>query len=62
MSDRHDLIIDTIADIRARNNKNWMALLKLAFRYAPEEATSIMDDIVKCDQEITELTKDLTVV
>ena len=30
--------IDKIEKIRAENNKNWMNLLRLALKYAPEES------------------------
>ncbi len=52
-------IINKIEIIRAKNNRNWMNILKLAFKYAPKEAKEIMADISKCDQEINELTKRL---
>jgi hypothetical protein len=54
-------IIEKITEIRAKNNRNWMAILKLAFKYAPEEATKIMNDITGCDAEINQLTKKLGV-
>jgi hypothetical protein len=31
-----------IEAIRGRNNRNWMDLLRLAFKHAPEEAAEIM--------------------
>ena len=50
---------DRIQGVRSENNKNWMNLMRLAFKYAPEEAKEIMKDISKCDQEVTKLTKEL---
>ena len=53
-------IIDQIQEIRTRNNKNWMDILKLAFKHAPDEAKKIMADITECDAEINKLTRELT--
>jgi len=52
-------IINQITEIRAKNNKYWMALLTLAFAHVPEEAKAIMKNIGECDKEINELTKQL---
>jgi len=53
-------IIDQISKIREKNNRNWMQILKLAFKYAPEQAKDIMKDISDCDREINELMKGLS--
>ena len=52
-------IIDEIGRVRTKNNKNWMDLMKLAFRIAPVEAQGIMDRIVECDREVTRLCGEL---
>jgi len=52
-------IIDKIEKIRARNNKNWMKLMKLSFRHSPVEAKKIMINIANCDAEINELMKEM---
>ena len=52
-------IIDKIQGIRTRNNKNWMKILKLAFKYAPVEAKAIMSNITNCDAEINGLIKEM---
>lgn len=52
-------IIDEIARIRSKNNDNWMAILRLAFKFAPDEAKQVMKDITECDAEINTLTKQL---
>jgi len=52
-------ILDQIENIRAKNNKNWMDILRLTFKFAPEEAGKIMKQIGDCDQEITGLTRRL---
>ena len=33
-----DKIINEIQKIRSKNNKHWMNLMRLAFKYAPKEA------------------------
>ena len=53
-------VIDQIEAIRAKNNKNWMDLLRLAFKHAPEEAAEIMAGIYKEDAEVGRLVKQLT--
>lgn len=53
-------IIDDIERIRGRNNKNWMDLLRLAFRLSPAEAAQIVAEIYKQDAQISELAKQLT--
>ena len=35
-------IIDKIEQIRSKNNINWMNILRLAFKYAPDEAREIL--------------------
>ena len=48
-------IIDEIEKIRSSNNVNWMNLLRLAFRVAPEEAKNVVRGINSQDQRIAEL-------
>lgn len=52
-------LIDQIERIRGKNNKNWMDLLRLAFREAPEEAAQIMAAIYRDDSAISSLVKKL---
>ena len=52
-------IIDQIQKIRGKNNINWMNLLRLAYKKAPNEATSIMSKIYKDDIRISKLVKKL---
>lgn len=58
--DYYFAIIDDIERIRTRNNKNWMDLLRLAFKHAPKEAGEIMAEIYRQDQDISDLAKKLT--
>lgn len=53
-------VIDQIEAIRSKNNKNWMDLLRLAFKHAPEEAAEIMAGIYRDDAAISALVAKLT--
>lgn len=48
-------LIDEIESIRSNNNVNWMNLLRLSFRVAPEEARQLFRKINADDQRISEL-------
>jgi len=52
-------LLDQIQEIRARNNKNWMGILRLAFREVPEETKALMREITQCDGQISEFIKQL---
>jgi len=45
-------IINQIEKIRSSNNKNWMDLMRLAFKYAPKEASKILKKINSADKKI----------
>ena len=51
--------IKQISKIREQNNKNWMELLELSFKFAPGEAAEIMKKISKCDMKINKITQKL---
>ena len=53
-------IIDEVERVRARNNVNWMDVLRLAFRYAPDEARELMKKINQEDDRISALFKQLS--
>ena len=53
-------IIDSIEEVRSRNNINWMDVLRLAFKYAPEEAVGLVKKIHDADREISSLLEQLT--
>jgi len=53
-------IIDEIERVRTRNNVNWMDILRVAFRHAPDEARVIMGKINKEDNRISDLFKQLS--
>lgn len=56
----YDAIIDQIEAVRTKNNKNWMDILRLAFRHSPEEAAAVLGEIYKQDQAISDLARQLT--
>ena len=51
----HQKIISQIEKIRRNNNKNWMNLLRIAFKYAPKQTGDVMKKINKCDMQINAL-------
>lgn len=50
-------IVNRIQNIRSKNNKNWMDILKLALKLDPIGASKILDSIYKDDKKITSLAK-----
>lgn len=55
----YNSIINKVQKIRTKNNKNWMDLLKLAFKYAPKESSKIMKRINISDTQISNEIKKL---
>lgn len=53
MNNKKSKIIDIIQKIRSKNNKNWMDLMRLAFKYAPKESAKIMKKINQSDKKIS---------
>ena len=45
---------------KKKNNSNWMDILKIAFKYAPNETAKTMAQIYKEDPNISKLTKKLS--
>ena len=52
-------IIDEVERVRTRNNVNWMDVLRLAFRNAPDEARVLMGKINQEDDRVSALLKQL---
>ena len=52
-------LIDQIQQVRAKNNKIWMDIVRLAFKKAPEEAKALMREIVRHDKQIDILAEKL---
>ena len=58
---RTDLeIIDDIQNIRKKNNVNWMDILRIAFKHAPEETREVFKRITSDDNKINELSIELS--
>ena len=53
-------IIDEIEKVRSKNNINWMDILRLAFKHAPEDARKILSEINEADSEISKLIRKLS--
>jgi len=56
----HLSVISKIENVRKKNNKNWMDILRIAFRYAPNEAAKVLAEIYKEDKKLNNLAKQLT--
>ena len=52
-------LINSIEKTRKRNNKNWMDLMRLAFKYNPSGSKKIVRGIFKEDKKINILIKKL---
>ena len=52
-------ILNEIELIRAKNNKHWMDLYRLAFKVDPESAAKIVTKIISKDQTVTKLAEKL---
>jgi hypothetical protein len=50
-------IVNQIQQIRSKNNKNWMDLLKLSLKLDPKKTTQILGQIYSYDQKISILAK-----
>jgi len=48
-------LVNQIQKIRAKNNKNWMDLLKLSLRIDFESTSKILKEICKDDKKISKL-------
>ena len=48
-------VIDALEEVRSNNNVNWMDILRLALKHAPEETKDLIKKINKSDNEISNL-------
>ena len=53
-------IIDKIEKVRTKNNINWMDIMRIAFKYSPEEAKKVLKKINSNDAKISNLLKKLS--
>tara|TARA_B100001245_G_C22552422_1_gene276304 strand:- start:261 stop:461 length:201 start_codon:yes stop_codon:yes gene_type:complete len=56
---KYNKVIGKIEKTRTKNNKNWMNILRLAFKSSPSEASKILSKIYKEDKKIANLAKSL---
>jgi len=61
MKKKSDQVFKQIENVRKRNNKNWMAILKLAYDARPKETLKILDQILKKDSQLINLAKKLKI-
>jgi hypothetical protein len=59
MQIKHKNIFNQIEKVRSANNKNWMDLLRLAYKYNPKKTYSIISKILKKDEKLVILAKKL---
>ena len=59
MKKKDNKIINEIQKIRARNNKNWMDILRVAVKYAPKSTKKIIKKINLDDKKISKLVQKL---
>mgnify|MGYP001276086744 CR=1 FL=1 len=52
-------IVNQIQKVRAKNNKNWMDLLKLSLKLDHKSTSKILSEIYKDDRKISKLAKKL---
>ena len=53
--ERYLKYIDEIEKVRNQNNVNWMDILRLAIRHAPDEAIGLLKKVNSKDEKISEL-------
>ena len=58
-STQFNKIINEIQKIRKKNNINWMNILKVAYKHAPNETSQIFKKIIQQDKNINTVSKKL---
>ena len=59
MRNNNNNIINSIEKIRSKNNKNWMDIMRLSFKFAPKQSARLVKKINEQDKKISELLKKL---
>ncbi len=57
---RYNQLIKNIENIRKKNNKYWMDILRLSFRYAPKDSQGLIKKINQNDQKISKILSKLS--
>jgi hypothetical protein len=60
LSSKYLKIINQIENIRKKNNKNWMDILRIAFKYSPQNSAEVMKEIYSQDKRISILSEKLS--
>ena len=60
MKNRYEAIIKQITNARKTNNINWMNLLRISIKYAPNQSKKILKNINKQDKKISQLLRKIT--
>ncbi len=60
MKNRYETIIKQITNARKKNNINWMNLLRISIKFAPEQSKKILKNINKQDKKISQLLRSIT--
>tara|TARA_A100001011_G_scaffold220681_1_gene228630 strand:- start:3 stop:191 length:189 start_codon:yes stop_codon:yes gene_type:complete len=60
MKKNYNKIITKIALARKKNNINWMNLLRISIKYAPNQSKKILRDINSQDKKISQLLAKIT--
>tara|TARA_Y100001970_G_scaffold36624_1_gene45240 strand:+ start:3224 stop:3412 length:189 start_codon:yes stop_codon:yes gene_type:complete len=59
MKNKDKKIFDKIQNIRSKNNKNWMDLLRLSYETNPKKTLKILSNIISKDQALVRLARQL---
>ena len=59
MNKKDKKIFDQIQNLRSKNNKNWMDLLRLSYELNPKKTLDILSNIISKDQSLVSLAKQL---
>ena len=60
MKNRYEALIRQITNARKKNNINWMNLLGISIKYAPNQSKKILKNINKQDKKISQLLRKIT--
>jgi len=52
-------IIDRIREVRSHNNIEWMRILEIALKHAPEETKKVLREINNNDRQVSDLLGEL---
>ena len=53
-------IFKKIENVRSKNNKNWMNILRIAYDSKPKETVAVLNRILSSDQKLIRLARNLS--